>query len=86
MLLCYVYGPYRAYLLKEDKLHISLYFQCYREQLHNVRQKAAEEEESHDHLLRELKQQLRDSDNERLAAWDACKQQVRLTESIFLVN
>ena len=55
---------------------LSNYIFIYREQLHGVRQKATEEEDSHDKLLKDLKQQLRDCDNDRLAAWDACKQQV----------
>lgn len=47
-----------------------------REQLTEVRGKAAEEEESHDNLLKDLKQQLREAENEKLAAWDSCKQSV----------
>jgi len=47
-----------------------------REQLHDVRQKSIEEEDSHDKLLKELKQQLREAESNKLAAWDTCKQQV----------
>ena len=41
-----------------------------------MRSKAAEEEESHDKLLKDLKQQIRDAENDKLAAWDTCKQSV----------
>lgn len=55
-------------------IHTTPYF--FREQLSNVRGKAAEEEESHDKLLKDLKQQIRDAENDKLVAWDTCKQSV----------
>lgn len=57
----------------------------YREQLHNVRQKATEEEESHDALLRDLKKQLRDAEQGKLEAWDSCKQAVSVASSLIMV-
>ncbi|XP_067937050.1 calponin homology domain-containing protein DDB_G0272472-like [Watersipora subatra] len=62
-----------------DQLNESL-----REQLSNYRQRSTDEEDAHEKLVRDLKQQLRDCDNERLAAWDSCKQQFEVEKDKLL--